>query len=83
MKLSSDELNIEIMQLGSLLLKQEDLRRAVESDTCFYIQNESLVRGKKIDFTTDPLPDLVVEVDYTNRSLNKFQTYAFLGVPEF
>jgi len=29
----ADELNIEIMQLGSLLLEREDLRRAVEPDT--------------------------------------------------
>lgn len=79
----ADELNIEIMQLGSLLLEREDLRRAVEPDTCFYIQNESLVRGKEIDLTTDPPPDLVVEVDYTSRSLNKFQIYASLSVPEF
>lgn len=78
----ADELNIEIMQLGSLLLEREDLRRAVEPDTCFYIQNESLVRGKEINLTTDPPPDLVVEVDYTSR-LNKFQIYASLNVPEF
>lgn len=79
----ADELNIEIMQLGSLLLEREDLRRAVEPDTCFYIQNESLVRGKKIDLANDPPPDLVVEVDYTSRSLNKFEIYSSLGVPEF
>ena len=80
----ADELNIEIMQLlGSLLLEREDLRSAVEPDTCFYIQNESLVRGKKIDLANDPPPDLVVEIDYTSRSLNKFEIYSSLGVPEF
>jgi Uma2 family endonuclease len=71
------------MQLGSLLLEREDLTRAVELDTCFYIQNEALVRGKKLDLANDPPPDLVVEVNYTSRSLNKFQISAFLGVPEF
>ncbi len=40
----ADELEIEVMKLGSLLLEREDLARAVEPDTCFYIQNESLVR---------------------------------------
>lgn len=79
----ADELNIEIMQLGSLLLEREDLRRAVEPDKCFYIKNEFLVRGKEINLTTDPPPDLVVEVDYTSRSLNKVQIYASLNVPEF
>ena len=46
---ASDELEIEIRQLGSLTLEREDLTRAVEPDTCFYIQNESLVRGKKLN----------------------------------
>lgn len=78
----ADELEIEIMQLGSLTLEQEELARAVEPDTCFYIQNEFLVRSKNIDLQTDPPPDLVVESDYTNSSLNKFTIYASLGVPE-
>lgn len=78
----ADELEIEIRQLGALLLKREDLNRAVEPDTCFYIQNESIVRGKNINLQTDPPPDLVLESDYTSSSLNKFTLYASLGVPE-
>jgi Uma2 family endonuclease len=79
----ADELSIEIRHLGSLTLEREDLTRAVEPDTCFYIQNEALVRGKKIDLKTDPAPDLVVEIDYTSRSLDKFEIYASLRVAEF
>ena len=79
----ADELEIEIRQLGALLLEREDLKRAVEPDTCFYIQNEALVRGKNLDLANDPPPDLVVEIDYTSRSLNKFEIYSSLGVPEF
>jgi Uma2 family endonuclease len=30
----------------------------------------------------EPPPDLVVESDYTRSSLNKFNIYASLGVPE-
>ncbi|MCL1467550.1 Uma2 family endonuclease [Argonema galeatum] len=78
----ADELEIETMELGALLLEREDLRRAIEPDTCFYIQNESLVRSKIIDLQTDPLPDLAIESDYTSSSLNKFTIYASLGVPE-
>jgi Uma2 family endonuclease len=78
----ADELEIEVMKLRSLLLKREDLNRVIEPDTCFYIQNEALVRSKKIDLQTDPAPDLAVESDYTNSSLNKFTIYASLGVPE-
>lgn len=78
----ADELEIEIRQLGSLTLEREDLTRAVEPDTCFYIQNEALVRGKEIKLPDVPPPDLVVESDYTSSSLNKFDIYASLGVPE-
>ncbi|MFB2972114.1 Uma2 family endonuclease [Aerosakkonema sp. BLCC-F183] len=78
----ADELEIETMELGALLLEREDLRRAIEPDTCFYIQNESLVRSKIIDLQTDPPPDLAIESDYTSSSLNKFTIYASLGVPE-
>jgi Uma2 family endonuclease len=77
-----DELGIELRSLGALTLEREDLTRAIEPDTCFYIQNESRVRGKNINLPDDPPPDLAVESDYTSSSLNKFTIYASLGVPE-
>ncbi|UNU24201.1 Uma2 family endonuclease [Microcoleus vaginatus] len=77
-----DELEIELRSLGSLTLEREDLTRAVEPDSCFYIQNESLVRGRNINLPNDPPPDLAIESDYTNSSINKFTIYAALGVPE-
>ncbi|MDJ1174789.1 Uma2 family endonuclease [Roseofilum capinflatum] len=78
----SEELEIEILELGSLLLEREDLTRAIEPDTCCYIQNESLVRNKNIEFPNDPPPDLAVESDLTHSSINKFKIYGALGVPE-
>ncbi|MCU0542512.1 MAG: Uma2 family endonuclease [Oscillatoriaceae cyanobacterium Prado104] len=78
----SEELEIEIMELGSLILEREDLTRAIEPDTCFYIQNEARVRGLQINLQNDPPPDLAVESDYTNSSVNKQSIYAALGVPE-
>jgi Uma2 family endonuclease len=77
-----DELEIELRSLGSLTLEREDLTRAVEPDSCFYIQNESLVRGRNINLPNDPPPDLTIESDYTNSSVNKFTIYAAIGVPE-
>ena len=77
-----DEMEIEMRQLGALTLEREDLTRAIEPDTCFYIQNESVVRGKSINLPAAPPPDLIVESDYTSSSLNKFSIYASLGVPE-
>lgn len=77
-----DELGLEIRKLGALTLEREDLKRAIEPDTCFYIQNEALVRGRKINLPDDPPPDLAVESDYTSSSLNKHTIYAAIGVPE-
>jgi len=42
----ADELEIEAMQLGALLLEKEELQRAIEPDTCFYIQHQALVISK-------------------------------------
>ncbi|MDB9517503.1 Uma2 family endonuclease [Roseofilum reptotaenium CS-1145] len=77
-----DELGIELRSLGSLSLKREDLSRFIEPDTCFYIQNEALVRGRSINLTEVPPPDLAVESDYTHSSIDKASIYAALGVPE-
>ncbi|MCU0546648.1 MAG: Uma2 family endonuclease [Oscillatoriaceae cyanobacterium Prado104] len=77
-----DELEIELRSLGSLTLEREELTRAVEPDSCFYIQNEALVRGRNINLLNDPPPDLAIESDYTSSSINKFVLYAAIGVPE-
>ncbi|MEG3895962.1 MULTISPECIES: Uma2 family endonuclease [unclassified Microcoleus] len=80
---TADELEIEVMKAGSLTLEREDLTRAVEPDTCFYIQNEASVRGKRdISLPEDLPPDLAIESDYTNSFVNKFTIYAAIGVPE-
>lgn len=36
----------------------------------------------QIDFSIDPPPDIVVEVDLGHDSLSKFPVYSALGVPE-
>ena len=36
----------------------------------------------EIDLSRDPPPDLVIEIDISNSSLNKFPVYAHMGVPE-
>lgn len=77
-----DELGIELRSLGSLTLEREELTSAIEPDSCFYIQNESLVRGKNINLPDDPPPDLAIKSDYTSSSVNKLAIYANIGVTE-
>ncbi|BAQ61562.1 flavodoxin reductases (ferredoxin-NADPH reductases) family 1 [Geminocystis sp. NIES-3708] len=79
----ADELNINLKKFGSLTLKSNQEKQAVEPDSCYYINNEPLVRNKQhIDLDTDPPPDLVLEIDITSASLNKLPIYATLKVPE-
>ena len=78
-----DELDIDIESLGSTTLKKEISASGAEPDDCFYIQNAALVIGRAdLDLAHDPPPDLVVEIDRTSSSLDRFPIYAVLGVPE-
>ncbi|NEQ85267.1 MAG: Uma2 family endonuclease [Moorea sp. SIO2I5] len=79
----ADELNLTIKTFGSLTLKRETRLKGAEPDSCYYLQNEPLVRHKQtINLDHDPPPDLVLEVDITSGSLDKRPIYAALGVPE-
>jgi Uma2 family endonuclease len=79
----AEELDIDVRSFGSTTLHREDLARGFEPDACFYIQNEARVSGKKqLDLAIDPPPDLVVEIDITHPSLNKFPIFSAVGVPE-
>lgn len=74
----------DLTDAGQTTLKIKKLKRASEPDTCFYIQHEAAVRGKKnIDLRYDPPPDIVFEVDITSGSIDKMSIYAGFGVPEF
>ncbi|HUG90271.1 MAG TPA: hypothetical protein VML55_05535 [Planctomycetaceae bacterium] len=56
------ELLIPIHSVGSWTLRRADANRGAESDDCYYIQNEPVVRGRDhIDLESDPPPDLGVE----------------------
>jgi Uma2 family endonuclease len=77
------ELGLKIKTMGSTTLDRSDLERGAEPDNAYYIQNQPLVAGRKVDLTTDPPPDLVVEIDITHSDVNKPALYASMGVPEF
>lgn len=82
-EVTTEESATEIASLGSTTWSREDLQKGLEADECFYIQNEQAVRGKDaIDLTVDPPPDLAIEVDNTQSSLNRLEIYAAIGVPE-
>ena len=79
----AEEMDVELRNLGSMTFKREELQRGFEPDSCFYIQNEQRIRGKSdIPPDVDPPPDLIIEVDITSPSLDRFPIYAGFGVPE-
>lgn len=78
----SDELRLKRKGFGSTTLNREDLKQGAEPDSCFYIQNVDRIIGRKINLSTDPPPDLIIEVDLTSPSTNRFVIYKSLGVPE-
>lgn len=77
-----EELNWNLKSMGSTRLKRSELDTGAEPDEGYYIANEAKVRGKIVDLSTDPPPDLVIEVDITHTDIDKNQLYADLGVPE-
>jgi Uma2 family endonuclease len=80
----ADELDLNLKKFGSLTLKRRKKLKGAEPDSCYYLQNEPLVRSKQeIDLDNDPPPDLVLEIDITSGSLDKRPIYAAIGVPEF
>jgi Uma2 family endonuclease len=80
-----DELDIDVESLGSTTFRSELKAKGAEPDDCFFIKNASLIIGSDVDdydLERMPPPDIAVEVDRTNASLDKFVIYAALGVPE-
>ena len=77
------EMGLEMKTMGSTTMNRQDLERASEPDCAYYIQNQSKVAGRNVDFENDPPPDLVVEVDITHTDINKNKLYATMGIPEF
>ena len=54
-----------------------------EPDAYFYVQSAALVGNRvQLDFTNDPPPDIVAEVDINHDSLSRFPIYAALDVSE-
>jgi len=44
-KTLTEELGLEVVDVGSMTLKREDLQKGAEPDTGFYIQNASQLEG--------------------------------------
>jgi Uma2 family endonuclease len=79
----TEELDLPIKSLDPTTLRREDLQKGLESDRCFYLENEALVRCKlTLDFNVDPPPDLAIEAEVASSVGRRMGIYAALCVPE-
>jgi len=79
----AEEWGVEARGFGSTTFRREDISRGFEPDSCFYIQSVESIRGvTRLELAVHPPPDLVIEIDITHPSLDKFPVYAVAGVPE-
>lgn len=77
------EREVAVESLGSTTFKRADLAKGLEPDECYYIQHQAAIQGyDDIDLQRDPPPDLVIEVDISQRAVGRDRIYAALGVPE-
>jgi Uma2 family endonuclease len=79
----TEELGLPLKRGGSATLRRRRRRRGIEADECFWIANAARMAGRRrLDLRTDPPPDLALEVDVSQSSLNRLAIYAALRVPE-
>jgi Uma2 family endonuclease len=76
-------MGMRMKTMGSTTMNYPQFKKGAEPDNAYYIQNQALVKGREVNFSQDPPPDLVVEVDITHTDIAKNKFYASLGVQEF
>lgn len=78
----TEELDLEVISVGSTTLNHSDLQKCAEPDTGLYIQNADQLEGLNPDIPPNLPPDLVIKVDITSPSTLRMGIYQALGVPE-
>jgi Uma2 family endonuclease len=79
----TEELSLPVKGGRSTTFRRRKKMRGLEPDSCWWIANESHVRGKsRIDLRIDPPPDLSLEIDVTHSSLDRLAIYEALKIPE-
>lgn len=74
---------IRAIPFGSTTYRDEGAEAGLEPDSCYYVQNATVIGDKEdLDLEVDPPPDLAIEVDITRNSVGRLPIYADLGVPE-
>lgn len=79
----AEETGRDFSRFGSTTFKRKDLLKGFEPDSCYYFQHAAAIRDRDhLDLNLDPPPELVIEVDISRSSLNRFPIFAAVGVRE-
>lgn len=77
------EAGIDVLPLGSATWRRQAEAGGLEADECYYVNHyAAVVHKSEIDLAIDPPPDLALEVELSNPSVDKQPVYARLGIPE-
>jgi Uma2 family endonuclease len=77
------EMEIDYVSSAQTTFQLEYKAGGFEGDDSFYFSHpEQIIQMTEIDLTKDPSPDLAIEVDISNPSINKFPLLADFGVSE-
>lgn len=77
------EWQVVIQGAGATTCKDELKEKGLEPDESYYVQHEPAMRVKQdFDPTTDPWPDLAIEIEISRSVLDRLAIYASLGIPE-
>ena len=79
-----DEFDLPYFPADPVTLKRPDLAKGIEPDKLYFFgANSARVQGpREFDFTIDPPPDLIIEVDETSSSVPRMPIFAALGILE-
>jgi Uma2 family endonuclease len=76
-------MNVPIVSMGSSTVKRKDVKKGLEPDEWYYVQNEPFARSRmEFDWMRDPPPDLALEVENTHHPMDRPSIYAALKVNE-
>ncbi len=76
------ETKVNISGTGEATLRSKELGIATEPDASFFV-GKSVKLSKQILDETQTFPDIVVEIDESHKSDDKFEIYAAFGIKEF
>ncbi len=82
-RLLSLRLMFRFRSFGRATMKKSKAQTGKEPDGCYFIKSCDLIgRRKRLDFESDPPPDIAVEIDLSTKSIPKLPIYHALRVAE-